>query len=81
MRRAEFDVLGFRGVGQPTVRIYGPQPRWSWVLLNEHHADGNIKQMPRFASYELPCSELTRIDRAARNVDGYAMKYLRSICR
>ena len=81
MRREEFDVLGFRGIGEPTARIYGPRPRWSWVLLNEHHADGNIKQMPRFASYELPCSELTRIERAARNADGYAMKYLRSICR
>ena len=81
VRREELDVVGFRGRGQPTVRISGRQPHWSWVLLNEHQADGDIKQMPEFGSYDLPCSELNRIERAARNADGYAMRYLRSICR
>jgi hypothetical protein len=80
VRRDEFDVVGFRGIGQPTVRIYGAQPHWTWVLLNEHQADGDIKQMPEFGSYDLPCSDLGRIERATRNVDGYVMKYLRSIC-
>src|SRR5438874_448583 len=65
-RREEFDVLGFRGVGQPTVRIYGPQPHWSWVLLNEHQADGDIKQTPKFGSYVLPCSDLRRVQKATR---------------
>lgn len=80
VRRAEFAVIGFRGVGQPTVRIYGAQPHWSWALLNEHHADGEIKQMPEFASYDLPCSELRRIEQNVRDADPYAMKYLQSIC-
>ena len=81
VRREEFDVVGFRGVGPPTVRIYGVQPHWSWVLLNEHQAEGDIKQMPEFALYDLPCTDLTRVERTARNADAYAMKYLRSICR
>lgn len=80
VRTEEFAVLGFRGVGQPTVRIYGAQPHWSWVLLNEHHADGEIKQLPEFGSYELPCSQLRRIEQTVRDADPYAMKYLRSIC-
>ena len=73
-------AIGFRGLGQPTVRIYGAQPRWSWVLLNEHHADGAIKQLPKFGSYDLPCSELKRVEQTVPDVDAYAMKYLRSIC-
>jgi hypothetical protein len=81
VRRDEFDVIGFRGVRQPTVRIYGDQPHRSWVLLNEHQADGAIKQMPKFGSYDLPCAGLTGVERAARNADAYALKYLRSICR
>lgn len=80
VRREEFDVLGFRGIGQPKARGYGAQRHWSWVLLNEHHADGDIKQMPRFEAYELPCSELTGIKQAARDADDYALQYLRSIC-
>jgi hypothetical protein len=79
-RRDEFAVLGFKGVGPTTVRVYGAQPRWSWLLLNEHHADGEIKQLPKFASYDLPCSELRRIEQTVPDADPYAMEYLRSIC-
>ena len=81
VRREEFDVIGFRGVGPPTVGIYGVQPHWSWVLLNEHQADGDIKQLPEFESYDLRCADLARVERTARNADAYAVKYLRSICR
>ena len=78
----EFDVLGFRGVGEPrSSSVSGPKPRWSWVLLNEHHGSAEIKQMPQFGSYELPCSELAKVKRAARDVDGYVLNYLRSVCR
>ena len=76
----EFAVLGFRGVGQPTVRVYGAQPRWSWVLLNEHQDNSEVKQLPKFSAYVLPCSELRRIEQAVRGADQYALKYLRSIC-
>jgi len=76
----EFRVLGFRGVGRPTQAIYGAQPHWSWVLLNEHHAEGQIKQLPRFGSYALPCSDLRKVEQSVRDADGYAVNYLRSIC-
>ena len=80
VRKDEFAAIGFRGLGQPTVRIDGAQPHWSWVLLNEHHADGAIKQLPKFGSYDLPCSELRRVEQTVPDVDAYAMRYLRSIC-
>lgn len=80
VRRDEFAVVGFRGVGQPTVRTYGPQPQWSWVLLNEHHAGGEIKQLPKFGSYQLPCREVGRIEHSVHDADRYAIEYLRSIC-
>lgn len=79
-RREEFDVLGFPGVGQTKGRIYGAQPHWSWVLLNEHDVDDEVKQMPEFGSYDLHCTDLSRVERAVRNPDRYALKYLRSIC-
>ena len=80
VRRDEFAALGFRGVGQPTVHTNGAQSRWSWVLLNEHHADGEIKQMPEFPKYDLPCSNLSQVQQAVRDADAYAVSYLRSIC-
>jgi hypothetical protein len=81
LRRDEFAVLGFRGVGQAKQRsAYGPEPHWSWMLLNEHQADGQIKQMPQFGAYDLNCTELARVEKAVPEADAYAVKYLRSIC-
>ena len=80
VRRDKFAALGFRGVGQPTVRTYGPQAHWSWLLLNEHHADGEIKQMPKFRTYDFPCADLRQVQQAVRDADAYAVRYLRSIC-
>jgi hypothetical protein len=80
VRRDEFAALGFRGIGKPTVPIHGAQPHWSWVLLNEHHADAEIKQLPEFGSYDLPCSELPKIKRTVRDADAYVMEHLRAIC-
>jgi|GEM_PF-4336604 len=79
-RTGEFAFLGFRGVGQPEDRIRGAPAAWSWVLLNEHHIDGEIKQMPEFGGYELPCSELRRIQGAVPDADAYVLRYLGSIC-
>jgi len=81
VRRDEFAVLGFRGTGEPRQRsVYGPAPHWSWVLLNEHQADGEIKQMPEFGAYDLHCAELQRTEKAVPDADAYAVRHLRSIC-
>jgi hypothetical protein len=80
VRRDEFAVVGFRGVGPPTDRVFGSQPQWSWVLLNEHHANGEIKQSPKFGSYQLPCPEVSRVEQSVHDADRYATDYLRSIC-
>lgn len=82
LKRGEFAVLGFRGTGEMKGGpVYGRQSQWSWVLLNEHDADGKFKQLPEFRSYELPCSELMRVEHTVPDVDAYAIKHLRTICR
>jgi hypothetical protein len=80
VRRGEFAAVGFRGIGKPTVAIHGAESHWSWVLLNEHHADGEVKQLPEFGSYDLPCSELPNIRRTVRDADAYVMEHLQAIC-
>jgi hypothetical protein len=82
IRKAEFAVVGFRGIGEMMGGpISGRQPQWSWVLLNEHDVDGEVKQMPKFPSYGLPCSEVARVAHTVTDADAYTIKHLRSMCR
>ena len=52
----------------------------SWVLLNEHAADREVKQMPRFRAYRLPCGDVADIPQMAPETDPYVIAYLESIC-
>ena len=75
-------AVGFEGLGAVSSGgVDGPQPRRSWVLLNEHAHDREVKQLPKFAAYALRCSEVARLEQRIRDADSYAIDHLRSICR
>jgi hypothetical protein len=62
--------------------VGGPrQPRRSWILLNEHAADSQVKQMVTFPAYDLRCSDVDKVQRHVADIDAYVILYLRTICR
>ncbi|MGV3456136.1 hypothetical protein [Sphingomonas sp.] len=56
------------------------QSRRMWILLNEHASDEQVKLMPRFASYNLPCSDVDDVQRSVDDIDAYVVRFLRTIC-
>lgn len=75
--------MAVTGRGDALDGPYGSVDRRSrrmWILLNEHANDEQVKQMPRFASYGLPCSDVDDVQRRVKDVDAYVVRYLRTIC-
>jgi hypothetical protein len=60
--------------------VAGPQPRRSWIMLNEHTAGKKVKQMGRFSAYVLPCTDVHGLENLKTDTDDYAISYRRSIC-
>jgi len=80
--RDGFEVVAIQGEGNPTDgRVAGPhQPRRSWILLNEHASDEHIKQIVKFPAYKLSCREVDDLKGKVADIDGYVMRFLRSVC-
>ena len=76
---AEFLAIGFPASGASESDAAGGHCR-SWVLLNEHASDREVKQMPRYRAYKLDCSDVAGLPRLAPETDAYVLQYLQSIC-
>jgi hypothetical protein len=78
-----FAALSILGIGKPTDGRTTPRqalPGKAWVLLDEHAADKTVLIMPQYASYQVSCATVGRLPNAVRDVDGYVLKHLSSIC-
>ena len=77
--RGKILAIGFPAAGAAEGGALGDHCR-SWVLLNEHASDREVKQMPRYPTYKLDCKEVAELPRVAPGADAYVLDYLRSIC-
>lgn len=59
----------------------GPSSTRMWLVLNDHSASSTLRQMNRFAGYELRCGYVTGLGALVPYVDDYVIAYLRTICR
>jgi hypothetical protein len=61
-------------------RASGPSSTRMWIVLNEHSGSRTLRQMNRFAAYDLRCAYVNGLAARVPHVDDYVLTYLRTIC-